>query len=267
MRAWAGGFALLAPGLDGWEASRDVLAGRRPHEPGLPFAPPAPDSLPPNERRRASAAVRLAIAAAGGALAAAGLTGEPPESVFASSNGDGAVVSAILEALARSPRLVSPTQFHNSVHNAAAAYWAIGARCMAASTSLGCHDDGFAAALLQAAAKVATRRRPVLLCAYDVALPFPLDAVRPTGGPFAAAMVLTPGAVPASRAALEVRFAPGPPEGRTEPLGPALAALYRTNPAARSLALLEAVARGEATRLLLAHTGGDSHLAVDVTPC
>ena len=43
---------------------------------------------------------------------------------------------------------ISPTQFHNSVHNAAAGYWHIAAGSAAPSLSVGGHDGAFAAGLL-----------------------------------------------------------------------------------------------------------------------
>jgi hypothetical protein len=98
VRLYAGGFAVLAPGLDGWEAACEALAGRRPYA-ATSLIPPSPTSLPPNERRRASAAVRLAVAAAEAAVAASRLPATDLASVFGSSNGDGAVVGSVLEAL------------------------------------------------------------------------------------------------------------------------------------------------------------------------
>jgi len=43
-------------------------------------------------------------------------------SVFASSGGDGHNCHEICQALSLEERLISPTRFHNSVHNAAAGY-------------------------------------------------------------------------------------------------------------------------------------------------
>lgn len=267
MRVFAGGFAVIGPGLSGWEAARPVLAGRAPYVPAEVPPLPAPPALPATERRRTSAAVRLAVAAADAAVASAGLPADGLASVFGSSNGDGAVVGSILEALCADEPAVSPTQFHNSVHNTPAAYWALGAGCRRPSTSVGCHDDTFAAALLRAAAEVGSAGHPVLLCAYDVPLPPPLDAVRRTDGPFAVAMVLTPGRISSSRARLDaVLEAEPPPSGSFLPRGTGLRPLYEANPIARSLRLLEAVAGGETGPVLLEYLG-DSHLRVDVAPC
>ena len=60
------------------------------------------------------------------AAEASGLPYTTLRPVFASGNGDGITVGAILEMLTKPDGFVSPTQFHNSVHNAAAGYWSIG---------------------------------------------------------------------------------------------------------------------------------------------
>jgi hypothetical protein len=79
-------------------------------------------------------------------------------------------------------------------------------------------------------------------------------------------MVLTPGPVPTSEARLDLRLVPEPPPGPALPRGETLRPLYGTNPAARSLRLLEAVAGRESGPVLLAYLG-DSHLRIDVAPC
>ena len=48
------------------------------------------------------------------------------------------------------PASISPTRFHNSVHNAAAGYWTIGAHCMQAATAISAYDASFAEGLLEA---------------------------------------------------------------------------------------------------------------------
>ncbi len=267
MRVFVQGIGLLGPGLPGWQQSAPILRGDIPYSPGDLALPPLA-LLSPTERRRTSLSIRLAIAAALDATKAAEVEVAGLPAVFATSNGDGDVIGALLTVLAGNEPLVSPTQFHNSVHNAAAAYWSIGTRSMAASTSLGCHDDTFAAALLSAASQVTTEGRPVLLCAYDAPMPPPLDRVRATAFPLALAFVLAaePGAP--AKAALDLRFVAAPPgqmpASRAEL--PALAALPKGNPTARALPLLQILARGEAGRLALAYLE-NARLDIEVSPC
>jgi hypothetical protein len=262
VRCWIGGLAVLGPGLPGWKASEATLAGNAPWTPTDCTVPP-PAMLPPTERRRTSLAVRLALAAA--AEAAAGEDAATLETVFASSNGDGAVVGAILETLTDPAGAISPTQFHNSVHNAAAGYWGIGMSSACPSISLGGHDDIVAAGLLQAAAAVSARRRRVLFCAYDAPLPPPLAAVRRTTIPFAAALVLLPEPGAPARAALDLRFRPDTTHAAAAP-GDALDALAAENPAARALPLLRALAARRAAALRLPLLG-DACLEIELAPC
>ena len=267
MRVFAAAPAVIGPGLDGWATAREVLAGRRAFEPS-PTVAPAAASLPPAERRRATAVIRLAVAAAAAAVESAGIA-DPSRlhSVFASADGDGAVIGSILTALAGAERVVSPTQFHNSVHNSPAAYWAIGSGIGGASTSLGGWDGAFASGLLHAAAKAAARDEPVLLCAYDAPMPPPLSEVRVTTAAFAIAMLLTPRRQPSSLAGLDICLAAGPcPAEAAMPRGAGLRPIWRGNAAARSLRLLEAMAAGEAAVIGLDYLD-DAHLAVDVQPC
>jgi hypothetical protein len=240
------GVGLWGPGLEGWVAARPVLAGAEPYQ-AREIPPPPPAILPATERRRAGPVVRLALTVAQAAVEDAGLAPATLRSIFASGNGDGPVVTGILDALARAgqqPRAVSPTQFHNSVHNAAAGYWCIAHGLRQPADCIGLHDDSFAAGLLKAAAEVAATNAPVLLVCYDHPFPDPLGAARPTLGSFGVGLVLAPGA--------GLALAHGaPPAAPSLPRNPALHALARGNPAARALPLLEALAAGSPGRFSL----------------
>lgn len=234
---------LLAPGLPDWQAGRQILGGEMPYR-LEPVAKAAPDILPAAERRRASASVRVAIAAALEAVrSAAELEATEMASVFAASDSDGRIIHDICEVLAQSERCVSPTRFHNSVHNAPAGYWSIATRSYAASTSLSAYDFSFAAGLLEAAVQVATDDKPVLLVAFDLPLPPPLHALRPIDQPFAAALLLTPPQSDAAALTWQLSLEPGHE-------APAAAAdipeCLRNNPAARSWPWLAAIARQQA---------------------
>ncbi len=241
------GIGLLGPGLAGWAAAVPVLAGAAPYLPA-PVVPPAPGLLPATERRRTGPSVRLALAVAAEAVQDSGLPPEELDTVFASSNGEGQVITSILEALHTPDGAISPTQFHNSVHNAAAGYWGIAVGSTRPSVSLGGHDGVFATGLLHAAAQVVTSRAPVLFVAHDVPLPAPLDALRPTRESFAVALVLVPQGGAQGRLALAMREdgAPG-----AAGLPEDLAALATANPVARALPLLAALAARRPGEVLL----------------
>jgi beta-ketoacyl synthase-like protein len=244
VKAYVSGLSLLGPGLPGWEEARPILAGERPYRESELALPPL-DILSPTERRRTGLPVRLALSAALHAARSAGCDPATLGSVFGTSNGDGPVIGAILETLSGPERLISPTQFHNSVHNAAAGYWSIAAKSTRPSTCIGGQDWTFAASLLKAVAEVTAEGAPVLMCVYDAPLPPPLAAVRPTTCGFAVGMVLSPEARRTGEPLLRLRYVAAPPDRAAEPAVEALRPLHRGNPAARSLRLLETIARGD----------------------
>jgi hypothetical protein len=264
MRAFVEGVGLAGPGLQGWAAGRRVLAGEVPYCPA-PTAVAASELLPAAERRRTGMPVKLALAAGLEAFGAAGRDAAEVATVFASSGGDCDNVHLMCEALAAPERQVSPTRFHNSVHNAAAGYWSIATRSHAASTSLCCYDASAAAGLLDAASQIAVDGDPVALVVYDHPYPEPLNAVRPLGASFGAALVLAPRASARAIAVLDVAFVPQKAvAARLD--DPGLEALRTSVPAARCLPLLAALARGARETILLEYVAG-THLRVAVNSC
>jgi hypothetical protein len=185
--------------------------------------------------------------------------------VFTSSGGDNDNVHAINGILATAPREVSPTRFHNSVHNAAAGYWCIAAGSHEPSTSLCAYDASFAAGLLESAAQVTVDKAIVALIAYDHPYPEPLHTLRPITAAFGMGLILTPQQSDKALAAIEVDFVSGKAD-ETRMLDAGLEALRRGIPAARGLPLLEALARGKPAQLSIAYLD-DNHLNIRVTPC
>ncbi len=264
MRIFVEGVGVLGPGLNGWQASRPVLAGEMPYV-ATPTVLSASDLLPAAERRRTGTPVKIALAVGCEAFANAERDAAMTATVLTSSGGDGDNVHQICETLAVAVLEVSPTRFHNSVHNAAAGYWCIATHSREPSTSLCGHDASFAAGLLEASAQVVVDGKAVALIAYDHAYPEPLHTLRPIGANFGAAFVLTPQATARTFAVLEVALVASV-ENLRELDHPALEALRRTVPAARCLPLLSALARGATEKVMLEFVGGNS-LQVTVTPC
>ena len=196
----------------------------------MPVARPAVSLLPPAERRRCALSVAWALAVAQEAVANSGLQADKFAVVFTSSDGDGDIVHRLCTALAAPGAQVSPTDFHNSVHNAATGYWSIGARATAPSTALCAFDASFAAGFLEAATQVQADGKPVLLVAVDLPYPAPLAPFRLVRHGFAAALALIPGAE------LDISLADGP--ATALPL-----AEFGGNAAAACLPLLAALAR------------------------
>lgn len=260
--AYLRGVGVLGAGLSDWPSSVPVLRGEQPYV-AAPTEVPLPAALPPAERRRTGAMVRLALAAGLQAVADAGADATALATVFASSGGDGAICDEICSALASSERQISPTRFHNSVHNAASGYWSIALRATAPSTALCAYDGSFAAGLLEALSQVSATGEPVLLIAYETAYPEPLHAKRPLPVPFATALLLAPAAPAGDSMHLAAELVREPPA--TLP-NPALEALRAAVPSARSLPLLMRIAQGDSGRVVLEYLE-DLQLAVTVTPC
>ncbi len=252
---------LAANGLPDWASGTAVLRGEAPYAyADLPAHAPA--LLPANERRRATATVRLAFQAAEDAIAGSRFAAHQLATVFSSSEADTPVMHRICSALATPQRLVSPTDFHNSVHNAAAGYWSIAAECRAPSISLSAWDSGFAAGLLEAAALAEVDGHDVLLVAYDIPAPEPLHEKRPLSCAFGIAMVLTTTPGLGHRIDLQLLDTK---DSESRMQDPALEALRVGNPAARALPLLQLLAQQRAGIVTLPGTG-HSLLRLSVTP-
>jgi hypothetical protein len=208
LRVHVEGVAFWAPTLPGWPVARAAFRGEGAAvEP--PAKRPAPELLAPAERRRAPDSVALALEVAAAAVRESGRDPARLPSVFTSSQGDLAVNDYMCTTLASQPLLISPTRFHNSVHNAAAGYWTIGTGCMAASTALAAFDGSFAAGLLEAATQCAADATPVLLVAFDVQATGALASVTASEGLLAAAFVLAPEAGARTQATFDIELAAG----------------------------------------------------------
>lgn len=238
---------LCGPGMANWVDGRAVLRGEAPFDGTLPK--PAAAILPPAERRRCGQSTRYALQVAQEAMTRAAFPPKQAAVVFASSDADGENLHHILESLAQPGHEVSPTRFHNSVHNAAAGYWNIATGARTPANSLSALDASFSAGLLEAAAQAVAENIPVLLAAFDLPFPPPLDAVRTVAAPFAAALLLTPQATATSMARLRVSLGTEQPD--TTMNCAALEALRSANPAARALPLLQAIAQERRQRLSL----------------
>jgi Beta-ketoacyl synthase, N-terminal domain len=229
---------LCGPGLDGWQTSETVLRGECKYAPAATKIPVS-ESLPAAERRRVGVGVKLALACSADALESSTYQASELLSVFSSSGGDGDNCHVICEALASNDRLISPTRFTNSVHNAPSGYWGIALQARQASTSLCAFDGSFSAGFLEACTQAVTADEPVILIAYDTPYPEPLRAVRPILHCMGVTFLISPRHTSQSIAKLHVSL------GRSkisEIQNVDLEALRQNVPAARSLPLLMAVA-------------------------
>ena len=291
LSAYVCGIGLLGPGIDDWLSGAPILAGVAPYSPRATVLP-APAALPAAERRRTGVVVRLALAIGFEATSRAGANPADLPTVFSSSGGEGENCHEICQTLATGDRQLSPTRFHNSVHNAASGYWSIAAGATASSSVLCAFDASFGAGLLEALTQVVVEQTAVLLVAYDSGYPEPLRAVRPIPEAFGVAMVLAPvlaltsapqaAAARGFRAAADRDAADGAaaatPTGARNVLtatltdAPAdsmadarLEALRATIPAARSLPLLSKLARQESGSVVIDYLEAQ-RIGIEVSP-
>ena len=262
LTAWIEGVGFLAPGLPDWPTTRSVLRGESALIPA-PSVLPAPSLLPPAERRRASRVVKLTLALGLEAAAHAGADVATLATVFSASGADGHNCHALCEQLATDDRQISPTRFHNSVHNAAAGYWGIATGAMAPCQVICAYDASFGAGLLDALGQVLVDRQPTLLIAYDSEYPEPLFAKRPVPDVAGIALLLTLERSERSLASISVTPVNDPAMLLADS---ELESLRTSIPALRALPLLRKLARGESGKVCIDYLP-PMQLMVDIEPC
>ncbi|WP_415036834.1 beta-ketoacyl synthase chain length factor [Azonexus sp.] len=262
LAAWIDGIALIAPGLPDWPLACAVLRGEQPYQPA-PSVLPAPSLLPSAERRRASRVVKLALALGLAACADAQADAATLATVFTASGADGHNCHALCEQLAGDDRQISPTRFHNSVHNAAAGYWGIATGATAPCQVIAGFDASFGAGLLDALAQVATLQAAVLLIAYDSEYPQPLHAKRATPDCAGVALLLSPQRNTSSKGQITLSLSETAPQCCADS---SLENLRQNIPALRALPLLQHVAERRAGTCVLDYLP-PTQLALGFTPC
>ncbi|RRJ85234.1 beta-ketoacyl synthase chain length factor [Aestuariirhabdus litorea] len=262
MRLFVDGIGLWAPGMASWPEGT-VRLNRCDGEALAEAHAPRPALLSAREQRRTGLTVRLALEVALQAVNRAGLGGQSLASIFATANGDSDILNYMCKTLVSAPETVSPTRFHNSVHNAAGGYWSIGRGCTKPLNCLSMGRYSAAGGLLDAAMQLAAGEPQVLLCAYDIPAPEPLKRALPIESLFGAALVLGSTPSPHSIASLELsrQAGAGAPPLEDE----ALQRLREDNPAAELLPLLVQLARGEGGELALS-LGPALQLNIGVSP-
>jgi Beta-ketoacyl synthase, N-terminal domain len=254
---------LFGTGFENWAAAEKILSGEQPYVAAV-AVPPSPEWLPPAERRRTSDIIRLAMVAGKEALANAQSSPSDSATVFSSSGGSGEVIHQICESLASDDRDVSPTRFHNSVHNAPAGYWGIAAKNEWPSTSLCGHDESFAVGLIEAIAQAKSQSHSVLLLVHDLPYPEPLNGVRPVQGLFSLALLLTATRDEKSLYSLTLDISQVQPNQALETTlaNESLERFRLGNPAARALPLLVAIAQRSTAPFAIA---GTNHTLLNLT--
>ena len=250
-RLYVNAVGFVAPGFDSAEALDAHISGA-PCRQSTGWSP-APTSLSRRQALRLSDATRLAI------LAAEQIAEAMPVDagwVFASSVGEGQTLNEILMALSQDETMIQPLRFQNAVHNAAQGQWSIVAGSESPATSIAAYDNTVGAALLKAMMQAVIEKLPVGLVVYDAPQPPPLHVKRPFACPMAAALALSPGPWPESRAVLEIALTSAARPTMQDDLPIAESLLRGENPVRFTLPLLREVFQPSGRQVTLALNGG-----------
>jgi hypothetical protein len=235
------GVGAWGPGFAGWS---DLQAQLRdpatiPADPTLP--PAKAEVIPGNERRRAPPVVKAAVEVSAQATQAAGVDPSELACVFGSGLGDTEITDYMCAQLASPDKQLSPTRFHNSVHNAPAGYWTIATHCMRSANSIAAYNQTAGISLVEAATQASQEQVPVLMTLYDLSARGLYSQVYSVKQDFAAALVISPVVrehPPLAKLTLTLASS-----SCAEPAwAPFFSHLCANNPAARVLPLLHALA-------------------------
>jgi hypothetical protein len=176
--------------------------------------------------------------------------------------GDMDITDYMCRTLASDTPLVSPTRFHNSVHNAPVGYWSISQGAKRSSNAVAAFRHTVPASLLEAVTQCVTEGEAVLWASQDIASPAPFRDIADIPEACAFALVLEardggpiadgPENVsnPERGVPLEFRLGAGggawPGFGADGPAESRLRTLYERNPTARVLPLLALLGDGAA---------------------
>ena len=126
--------------------------------------------LPPMIRRRTSLATKMAVTALQKACLDADVGTDLPV-IFVSTVGEMDVTNKLCQAIASLELPLSPTLFHNSVHNSAAGYWSMAVKSMAPMQSMAGLEDSFALGLLEGFCQLSNGVEQLILVSYDESMP------------------------------------------------------------------------------------------------
>lgn len=215
----------------------DVKAWSGRHVPGAsPDAradAPRAELLPPMLRRRTSLLTRMAAEVAHQAIVAGGLDAATVPVLYGSVYGEIRTTVDILAGMLDPAAPMSPTRFHNSVHNTAAGYVSIATQNRSGNAALTAGAATVAMGLLECVGLVVQTGGPCVLVVAEEALPEPLaDGL--VYGPLAAAFAVTPVDGPGDMSGRTCRLSQG------EAAAAALPAGLAGNPCGAALAVVDA---------------------------
>lgn len=239
------GIGLWARGMTGYPEFTQGLQSDFADLQTAEFLPPKPEAIAPRERRRAGLTINIAVEVAHQACMQAQVDISQVPSVFVSAMGDTTITDYMCRKLAQPQKMLSPTKFHNSVHNAPSGYWTISAQNREPSSFVGGFTHSFGSGLLEAASQAVALHKPVLAVFYDIANKPPFAQLYPIQETLAIALVVEPQSTQATASTVKpldaglsfVERQPG--EVESMPKCERLADFALSNPMGPALALVE----------------------------
>ena len=190
MKISVSGIGIWAHGIANWEEFHDWRQSPDTSSLAAEATAPPADIIPPREKRRVPLITRMAIEAGIQACRMASIDPGEATTVFSSCMGDTDVTDYMCRVLATPEKAMSPTKFHNSVHNATSGYWSIFTGGHHSGGFVGAYLHSFATALIEAAALSISENKPTLLVMYDIANRNPMHDACPIDTPLAYALLL-----------------------------------------------------------------------------
>lgn len=227
--------------FDSWQSLQALFSGDT-----LPESSnkgPKPSVIPANERRRAPLPVRLAVESSWQATQAANVSPDSLTCVFVSGLGDTDLTDYMCRTLASEHKALSPTKFHNSVHNAPAGYWTISTQTMTAANSVAGYEQSVSLALLEAIVQCESEGVPLLVTFYDAPVADVLRPILHNQHAFAFSLIIYPDSADIEGVSLSVTVHDSPVEQwpGLRSNSEYLFSLYSDNPSARILSLAELI--------------------------
>jgi len=250
------GVGAWSTGFSSWEEFGSLLSGGVPSE----AVPLKPEVIPATERRRAPLPVKMAVEVMDQACRMAGLHPAEAATVFAGVYGDIQITDYMCRTLADTPHALSPTRFHNSVHNAATGYWAIATKAHGPADAISAYAYSPTMALLEAAVQAVEENTPVVMTVQELATAEPFRPFYDADVPISTALAICPRGFMASKLAAATlklhrescEFPPLPDVGGID---------WGENYAARILPLMAALDAGADTTIKLP---ASRHMALSI---
>lgn len=257
------GVGAWGKGFTSWEQLQSLLRGEQPADDPSSAKGPKPTLIPANERRRAPLTARLAVETSHQAVLAAGVDAQTLSCVFGSGYGDTAVTDYLCRALNTDDKQLSPTKFHNSVHNAPAGYWTISTGCCRPANSIAALEYTAGMTLLEAVSQCYSEQEPVLLTLFDVPVAPTLMAMFSCDAIFGLSMVLAP-VVDVDQGGYSLRIIDAGQQqaDQTHGLQGGLRQHYESNPSAKLLPLLQCHREGSTMAEILVPISAHRALAI-----